>query len=201
MGHFIDSLDLEKDGEEEIKPSETYNPMLQYFYKCVEYKALETDPDKKDKFPDMDEESIKYMKPNPKLFENNKFVIFFSKAFPIIKNETPELKKKRIFWKDVISNEFEEKLTQESIEEKLNAKTPESKKVISAIIPIEDFKEMINNKNEDLTVSAMNLMIDMINKFIRESFKGSYYIKAIDCIKAFRDAANDEDEVICLMNS
>ena len=38
-------------------------------------------------------------------------------------------------------------------------------------------------------------MIDMINKFIRESFKGSYYIKGIDCIKAFRDAANDEDEV------
>ena len=86
-------------------------------------------------------------------------------------------------------------MTQERIEKKLNAKTPESKKVISAIIPIEDFKEMINNKNEDLTVSAMNLMIDMINKFIRESFKGSYYIKAIDCIKAFRDVANDEDEV------
>ena len=63
------------------------------FYKCVEYKKLETDPDKKDKFPDMDED-IKYMKPNPKLFENNKFVNFFSKAFPIIENETPELKKK-----------------------------------------------------------------------------------------------------------
>ena len=195
MGHFIDSLDLEKDGEELIKPSETYNPMLQYFYKCVEHKALETDPEKKEKFPEMDEESIKYMKPNPKLFENNKFVNFFNKAFPIVENETPELKKKRVFWKDVISNEFEEKLTQERIEEKLNSKKPESKKVISAITPIEDFKEMINNKNEDLTVNAMNLMIDMINKFIRESFKGSYYIKAIDCIKAFRDSANDEDEV------
>jgi ATP-dependent DNA helicase 2 subunit 2 len=194
MGHFIDSLDLEKDGEEQIKPSETYNPMLQYFYKCVEHKAL-ADIDKKDIFPEMDEESIKYMKPDPKLFENNKFVTFFNKAFPIVENETPELKKKRIFWKDVISNEFEEKLTQERIEEKLNAKKPESKKVISAITPIEDFKEMINNKNEDLTVSAMNLMIDMINKFIRESFKGSYYVKAIDCIKTFRDCANDEDEV------
>jgi len=194
MGHFIDSLDLEKDGEEQLKPSETYNPMLQYFYKCVEHKAL-ADIDKQDTFPEMDQESIKYMKPDPKLFENNKFVTFFNKAFPIVENETPELKKKRIFWKDVISNEFEEKLTQERIEEKLNAKKPESKKVISAITPIEDFKEMINNKKEDLTVSAMNLMIDMINKFIRESFKGSYYVKAIDCIKTFRDSANDEDEV------
>ena len=41
----------------------------------------------------------------------------------------------------------------------------------------------------------MELMTDMIYKLIRESFKGSYYIKAIDCIKAFRDAANDEDEI------
>ena len=52
-----------------------------------------------------------------------------------------------------------------------------------------------SNKNEDLTVKAMELMTDMIYKLIRESFKGSYYIKAIDCIKAFRDAANDEDEI------
>ena len=53
MGHFIDSLDLEKDGEENIKPSETYNPMLQYFYKYVKYKALETYPEKRNKFPEM----------------------------------------------------------------------------------------------------------------------------------------------------
>ena len=71
MGHFIDSLDLEKDGEEEIKPSETYNPMLQYFYKCLEHKALEQNEEKKNELPKIDEESIKYMIPNKKLFENN----------------------------------------------------------------------------------------------------------------------------------
>ena len=74
MGHFIDSLDLEKDGEEEIKPSETYNPMLQYFYKCLEHKALEKDEEKKNELPKIDEESIKYMIQNKKLFENNKYV-------------------------------------------------------------------------------------------------------------------------------
>ena len=58
MGHFIDSLDLEQDGEEEIKPTETYNPMLQYFYKCLEHRALETDESKKMELPKIDEESI-----------------------------------------------------------------------------------------------------------------------------------------------
>ena len=195
MGHFIDSLDLEQDGEEEIKPSETYNPMLQYFYKCLEHRALETDESKKMELPKIDEESIKYMIPNKKLFENNKYVTFLPKMFPIVEKDKIEDKKKRVFWKDVITNEFEDRLTQQRIEEKLNAKKPESKKMISAITPIEDFREMIDNKNEDLTVKAMELMTDMIYKLIRESFKGSYYIKAIDCIKAFRDAANDEDEI------
>ena len=41
---------------------------------------------------------------------------------------------------------------------------------------------MIGNKNEDLTVPAMNLMSDLIHKFIRDSFKGSYYIKAIESL-------------------
>ena len=195
MGHFIDSLDLEQDGEEEIKPTETYNPMLQYFYKCLEHKALETDENKKNELPKIDEESIKYMIPNKKLFENNKYVTFLPKVFPIIEKDKIEDKKKRVFWKDVITNEFEDRLTQQRIEEKLNAKKPESKKTISAITPIEDFREMIDNKNEDLAAKAMELMSDMICKLIRESFKGSYYIKAIECIKAYRDAANDEDEV------
>ena len=195
MGHFIDSLDLEQDGEEEIKPTETYNPMLQYFYKCLEHKALEPDENKKNELPKIDEESIKYMIPNKKLFENNKYVTFLPKVFPIVEKDKIEDKKKRVFWKDVITNEFEDRLTQQRIEEKLNAKKPESKKTISAITPIEDFREMIDNKNEDLAARAMELMSDMIFKLIRESFKGSYFIKAIDCIKAFRDAANDEDEV------
>ena len=195
MGYFIDSLDLEQDGEEEIKPSETYNPMLQYFYKCLEHKALEQDEDKKNELPKIDEENIKYMIPNKKLFENNKYVSFLPKVFPIQEKQKIDDKRKRVFWKDVITNEFEDRLTQQRIEEKLNAKKPESKKTISAITPIEDFREMIDNKNEDLAVRAMELMSDIIHKLIRESFKGSYYIKAIECIKAYRDAANDEDEV------
>ena len=38
-------------------------------------------------------------------------------------------------------------------------------------------------------------MKNIIIKFINESFKGSYYIKAIDCLKALRDVCIEADEV------
>ena len=89
--------------------------MLQYFYKCLEHKALEQDEEKKNELPKIDEESIKYMIPNKKLFENNKYVSFLPKVFPIIEKDKIEDKKKRVFWKDVITNEFEDRLTQQRI--------------------------------------------------------------------------------------
>ena len=143
INKFIDSLDLENDDEEELKPTETYNPTLQYFYQCLESKALNNEDD----IPPLDDEISKYLVPNKKLFENNKYVSFLPKLFPIKEKDKIDEKKKRIFWKDVINEEFENKLTQEKIEEKLNSKKKKKKKTISAITPIEDFKEMIGNKN------------------------------------------------------
>ena len=191
VSKFIDSLDLGEGDEEQLKPSETYNPILQYFYQCLESKALSDDKE----IPPLDEEIKKYLIPNKELFEANKFASFMPKLFVIKEKAKKDEKKKRVFWKDVISNEMMTGLTQQKIEEKLNEKKKEAKKTISAITPIEDFKEMIGNKTEDLTVLAIDLMKKMIERFILDSFKGSYYIRAIECIKALRDAANDEDEV------
>lgn len=81
------------------------------------------------------------------------------------------------------------------VEEKLEKHKEEAKKTISALNPIQDFKDMISYKYEDLTLNGMLQMKDMILKFILESFKGSYYIKAIECIKVLREAAIEDDEV------
>ena len=54
---------------------------------------------------------------------------------------------------------------------------------------------MMGNKEQDLTVPAIELMQKMIEKFIRDSFKGSYYIRAIECIKVLRDGCDEENEV------
>ena len=68
------------------------------------------------------------------------------------------------------------------------------KKEISTVHPLEDFKEMIENKYEDLTITAIKQMQFIILKFIKESFKGSYYIKALDCLKTLRDSCISEEE-------
>lgn len=53
---------------------------------------------------------------------------------------------------------------------------------------------MINYKYEDLTSKALNQMKKIIIKLINESFKGSFYFKAIECLKALRDSCDSENE-------
>lgn len=54
---------------------------------------------------------------------------------------------------------------------------------------------MIDYRFEDLTVKAMNGMKDMIVKFIRESFKGSFYVKSLDCLRVLRESCIENDEI------
>jgi ATP-dependent DNA helicase 2 subunit 2 len=86
-------------------------------------------------------------------------------------------------------------ISQKKLEEKLEKHKEEAKRIISTTRPIEDFKEMLDYKVEDLTIPAMEQMKDIVMKFIVESFKGSYYIKAMECLSVLRDYCNSEDEV------
>jgi ATP-dependent DNA helicase 2 subunit 2 len=198
VSKFIDELDLEapeddeEEGEEKLKPTRTFNPTLQYFYQCLEHKALEKD----NNLPELDETIEDYLKPDRKLFENKKYVSFLPKIFKI-KERQKEEKKRRVFWKEMINNEIQENtgVSDKKLEEKLDKHKEEAKKVISMIRPIDDFKEMVNYKYEDLTESAINQMKGIINKLVLESFKGSYYIKAIECLKELREACITQDEV------
>jgi ATP-dependent DNA helicase 2 subunit 2 len=80
------------------------------------------------------------------------------------------------------------------LERKLDTHKEEAKKNISTTRPVEDLKEMLNYKYADMTLNAMEGLANVIVKFIMESFKGSYYIRAIQCIKVLLDACIDEDE-------
>jgi ATP-dependent DNA helicase 2 subunit 2 len=97
----------------------------------------------------------------------------------------------------MINSEIQENtgISDRRLEEKLEKNKEEARKIISMTRPIEDFKEMLNYKYEDLTDSAIGQMKSIIIKFILESFKGSYYIKALDCLKELREACIQEDEV------
>ncbi len=83
VSKFIDTLDLdleEEDNEEEkLKPNNIHNPTLQYFYQCLEHRALND----QNNLPPLDETIEDYMKPDKTLFENNKYVTFLPKVFDI----------------------------------------------------------------------------------------------------------------------
>ena len=54
---------------------------------------------------------------------------------------------------------------------------------------------MINEKREDLVISAMNQMQKIIVRFIDESVKDSFHDKALECLKEMRKAAIQEEEI------
>jgi ATP-dependent DNA helicase 2 subunit 2 len=127
----------------------------------------------------------------------NNTILFFN-LINIYLLEQIEEKKKRVFWRDIIKQEMNEDLEEinkKRIQEKLENNKHEPKKSISFSSAIDDFKEMINYKYEDLTTDALEQMKKIIIKFILESFKGSYYIRALDCLKIMRESCIDEDEV------
>ena len=123
----------------------------------------------------LDENIISYMKPDRNLFEGNKYVGLLKKVFDIkesniyiILEDKQKDNKKRVFWRDIIKSEISENtgVSDKKLEEKLDKQKENYKKEISAINPIEDFNELIDNKYEDLTISAIKQLQDIIFKFI-----------------------------------
>lgn len=54
---------------------------------------------------------------------------------------------------------------------------------------------MINYKHLDLTEKANNQLKEIIIKLVKDSFKGSYYLRAIECIKKLRETCDETDEL------
>ncbi|KAL4491899.1 hypothetical protein ABPG72_006154 [Tetrahymena utriculariae] len=65
---------------------------------------------------------------------------------------------------------------------------------ISSVSPVDDFFKMMTNKREDLVSDAISQIQGMISQLIETSIRGSYYDKALECIKAFRKGCTSEYE-------
>lgn len=132
--------------------------------------------------------------------------MFNLQVHEIKKNE----KKKKIWWKDAIISKTESLVKTEEIEEK-NAEMnmQESMKVkkeddiqypklttdhISDIRPIQDFREMIEDRRNDKTDRAIKEMKRVISKILENLLPGDHGSKAVDCLKELRKACIDHDE-------
>jgi len=207
VGDFIDSLDLMKcedeEGEKEgLRPSSTYNPTLHYYYQCLVHRVFNED----DKLPPLDPVIANYVRPDKKIFDKAKLNIEnIEKVFTLKENPKKDKTKSKMFWGEMLAEAQKKMEEAESTEVSVTTEKAADKekdfdidkdivRKISQANPIVDFRRMIHEKAEDLTNSAIEQMIKLIEKFIEESFQGNLYDKALDCLQELRKGCVEEDE-------
>jgi ATP-dependent DNA helicase 2 subunit 2 len=123
-------------------------------------------------------------------------------------NEDEDKKRKRVYWRDIIQREELKALEEaKQVEEeahaarmKLEAKgdgfefKDEEVKEISSVNPIEDFNKMISDRKVDRVADAITQLQSLIERFVKSSLKGDLYGKAVECLRALREACIKEDE-------
>ena len=132
----------------------------------------------------------------------------FEEAFKIEYNVEDENKKRqRVYWRDIIQREeAKNKEEAKGIEEeeriaKLKgenkdpfAKDDQEVKEISSVNPIGDFEKMTGDRKVDRLDEALPQMMNMIERFVKNSLKGDLYGKAIECIASMRKVCVRDDE-------
>ena len=132
----------------------------------------------------------------------------FEEAFKIEYNVDDENKKRqRVYWRDIIQREeAKNKEEAKGIEEeeriaKLKgenkdpfAKDDQEVKEISSVNPIGDFEKMTGDRKVDRLDEALPQMMNMIERFVKNSLKGDLYGKAIECIASMRKVCVRDDE-------
>lgn len=132
----------------------------------------------------------------------------FEEAFKLeYNNEEENKRRQRVYWRDIIQREEvknQEEAKQIAEEERIARMKGEPKegqddkdgavKEISSVNPIADFEKMTNDRKVDRVGDALTQMMNMIERFIKNSLKGDLYQKAIECLAAMRKVCIRDDE-------
>eukprot|EP00916_Digyalum_oweni_P026347 GHVL01043276.1.p1 GENE.GHVL01043276.1~~GHVL01043276.1.p1 ORF type:complete len:595 (+),score=144.45 GHVL01043276.1:385-2169(+) len=205
----IPSDDVDENGYpimmEGCKPSKTFNPSIQRFHQFLLHHGNQPDQTQDscdDRVPPLDPKIESYLRPliesrSAKVLENMKT------CFPIKPGVSSDDKKssKKIFWRKFIE-EKEKMITKIDVkkikideeEEKKNEKKIEKKDIqISTMDPVRDFNKFISTEDTQIIYEAMNQMTELINRCATQSLGSQLFPKAIECLKALRNA--------CITNS
>ena len=157
----------------------------------------------------MNEAIAEYVKPDKELFQGAaEEISAFESAFKLeATNEDENKKRQRVYWRDIIQREEEKHQEEVKVSEeeqriarlKGDGKDPFGKdenevKEISSVDPIGDFEKMTGDRKVDRLDEALPQMMNMIERFVKNSLKGDLYGKAIDCIAAMRKVCVRDDE-------
>ncbi|KAK0066306.1 X-ray repair cross-complementing protein 5 [Biomphalaria pfeifferi] len=193
---LITSMDLttaiennDGDTEEALKPMLTFNPYFQRVYQCLQHRVLNPH----DPLPDLSPLITSYMTPLEKVVKNSQPVLEHLKK--CVKLEVVEQKPKteqNVFVQqndDDTRGPPEKKVKlDEDLEGGIKNITKLNVTQVGTVTPVEDFKSLISRRDEDLFEEACDQMQNYIQQIVLQSFGQQNYSKALDCVKALREA-------------
>ncbi|XP_077037706.1 X-ray repair cross-complementing protein 5 isoform X1 [Agelaius phoeniceus] len=196
---LIDSMNLVHEDEETFedlfKPSKIPNPHFQRLYQCLQHKAFHADKP----LPPIEQNLLEMLEMPCVVRERCQAPLERVKAlFPLKEvGKKKEEKTAQDIFKD---NEDEPSLKKPKIEDEEESfslmKLAEGNITsVGSVNPAEDFRILVRKKNADFKDVSQQL-INRIDQFLEN--KGSqYYMKGIDCIRAFREEAMKLSKVQC----
>ncbi|NWT66594.1 XRCC5 protein, partial [Prunella himalayana] len=196
---LIDSMNLvHEDGEtfeDLFKPSKIPNPHFQRLYQCLQHKAFHSDKP----LPPIEQHLLEMLEMPCVVRERCQAPLERVKAlFPLKEvGKKKEEKTAQDIFKD---NEDEPSLKKPKIEDEEESfsimKLAEGNITsVGSVNPAEDFRILVRKKNADFKEVSQQL-INRIDQFLEN--KGSqYYMKGINCIRAFREEAMKLSKVQC----
>lgn len=210
---LIKSMDLmDAEEEEALKPSQTFNPIIQHLYECCHQRCLHPN----DPLPKIDSVILKYCFPElhkdscySKIIKKSQDNIeLFKKLFPLKKVDKEQKGKKRYWFatkeKDISLDSYQLNNKRQRVEETNVVSTTEKVDIdyifsdkadhIGSVDPVKDFNEMFTRRDVDLVDRAIEEMQAMIIKLINDSINDQYYNKALNCLIALRKGCIDEEE-------
>lgn len=191
---LITSMDLstaeeDEDGEksEAMKPKLTFNPYFQRVYQCLQHRALNPD----DPIPELSSLIARSLQ-RPQVVETA-CQGDLEQVKKLFKLETVAKKKEQqtgdAMFKENGSGEgpaAKRPKTDDDLAGGIEGMTKAKVTEVGTVTPIEDFKDMISRKDEDLFDQACKQMQQRVQQNVTDSFGPQFYGKAMDCLKELR---------------
>jgi ATP-dependent DNA helicase 2 subunit 2 len=217
----LDLMHVDKDDDgndcEGLRPSLTYNPVLQHFNDAVRTRAIDPSAE----LPPINATIMNYLKPNKKMLaQANQAIDNFRQAFPLKPVESAAVKSANRGWAEPVAEVDLASYAHSAKKQKGNdGKAVESSSSsdaaaaaaqndflsvdqiastrtssVGSVDPVRDFNAMCARRDEDLVDKAIEEMSARIVEIVNGSVQGALYPKAYECLVALRAGCIRDDE-------
>lgn len=203
MDNFVEKMDLmtawkDQDGDEmeALQPKETYNPVAQRIYQCIQHRALNP----KDPIPELDPLLKRYVEPHKALWKAaDNEGIKLSKAFPTKIIEDPKKRKSKGNWAaedDSVSEAPNKKAkADDTVASVLSAST--IVRVGDGSSVVDDYRKLCDDHATDNLIDATNQLQQLLLEKMELYLGGSTDIgpcSFIECVNIMRTKCQEADK-------